>query len=162
MFDTILVAVDPSDAARAATDLALRLAAEDKASLILLSVIDVSKLVAVSGYESPYPGDAGAMLRETSEDLLAQTKAQCEKEGIKAESVLGEGDACDEILRVADERGVGLICIGTDGRNGLSRLFFGSVAEGVLRRSHVPVLATRPQQLPGERVGVAAAAQASQ
>jgi nucleotide-binding universal stress UspA family protein len=55
-----------------------------------------------------------------------------------------EGDASDEILRAAKENNVGLICIGTHGRKGLSRLFLGSVAEGVLRSSTVPVLAIRP------------------
>lgn len=144
MFNTILVAVDQSEASRAALDLAMRLARCDGDKLLLVSVIDVSKLIAVAGYEAPYPVDAIAMLKESSEDLLAEVKATCTQGGLTADTALVEGDAADEILRVADERHVGLICMGTHGRTGLSRLFVGSVCEGVLRRSNVPVLATRP------------------
>lgn len=144
MFNKILVAVDLSDASKCACELAIRLARDSHDKLLLVSVLDVSKLIAVAGYESPYPVDAIAMLRESSEQLLADTKAECEKEGISSETLLAEGDACDEILRIASEEHVGLICMGTHGRKGLSRLFLGSVAEGVIRRSTVPVLATRP------------------
>lgn len=153
MFNTILVAVDQSEAAQAACDLAIAMAKADNASLVLLSVIDVSKLIAVAGYEAPYPVDAITMLRAASEELLADMKASCEKQGIKAIALLGEGDACDEILRTAQDQHAGLICMGTHGRQGLSRLFLGSVAEGVLRRATVPVITTRPQPVKAKKAG---------
>lgn len=152
MFNTILVAVDQSEAAQAACDLALTMAKEDNASLILLSIVDVSKLIAVAGYEAPYPVDAIAMLRAGSEELLAGMKAACEKQGVNAATLIGEGDACDEILRVAQDHHVGLIAMGTHGRQGLSRLFIGSVAEAVLRRATVPVITTKPQPVKGKKV----------
>ncbi|HEY5341966.1 MAG TPA: universal stress protein [Candidatus Aquilonibacter sp.] len=151
MFNTILVAVDQSEAAQAACDLAIAMAKEDKASLLLLSIVDVSKLIAVAGYEAPYPVDAITMLRAGSEELLAGMKASCEKQGVSAATLLGEGDACDEILRVAQEHHAGLICMGTHGRQGLSRLFIGSVAEGVLRRATVPVITTKPQPVKAKK-----------
>lgn len=150
MFNKILVAVDQSDASHNAAELAIRLAKSDNAQLLLLSVLDVSKLIAVAGYEAPYPVDAIAMLKDANEQLLRETGAECIAQGVKAETLMAEGDACDEILRVAQEQHVGLICVGTHGRKGLSRLFLGSVAEGVLRRSPVPVLATRPPALSHE------------
>jgi nucleotide-binding universal stress UspA family protein len=33
-----------------------------------------------------------------------------------------------------------LIVIGTHGRSGFSRILFGSVAEGIVRTAHIPVL----------------------
>ena len=36
-----------------------------------------------------------------------------------------------------------LIVIGTHGRSGFSRVLFGSVAEGVVRTAHIPVLLIR-------------------
>jgi nucleotide-binding universal stress UspA family protein len=144
MFNTILVAVDESEAANAAFDLALRMARSEGDKLILVNVLDVAKLVAVAGYEAPYPIDAIAMMKESSEQLLADAKATADKAGVPAETFMVEGDTCDEILRVAKEQNAGLICIGTHGRKGLSRLFLGSVAEGVLRNATVPVLAIRP------------------
>lgn len=144
MFNSILVPVDQSEASRQAVDLAIRLARCDGDRILLVNVLDVSKLIAVAGYEAPYPVDAIAMLKESNEQLLAEAKTTCTQSGITVETELVEGDAVDEILRIADEHHVGLICMGTHGRTGLSRLFVGSVCEGVLRRSNVPVLATRP------------------
>jgi nucleotide-binding universal stress UspA family protein len=53
---------------------------------------------------------------------------------------LGQGDASSEIARVAAELACSLIVMGTQGRTGLERLFLGSVAEAVLRKSACPVL----------------------
>ncbi|MGB6986961.1 MAG: universal stress protein [Candidatus Aquilonibacter sp.] len=144
MFNTILVAVDESEAAREAFELACKLALEDHAALLLLNVIDVSKLIAASGYDAPYPEETLDIMRTAGQQLLDERKAAAEKRGITATTTVGEGDAVDEILRVANENDAGLVCIGTHGRQGLARLFIGSVAEGVLRRSEVPVLTVRP------------------
>jgi nucleotide-binding universal stress UspA family protein len=161
MFKTILVAVDQSEAAAEALQTAIELAREDQATLVLVSVLDVSKLVSVAGYESPYPVDAVAMLQESNEQVLSDMKAECEKQGVQTETVFLEGDACDEILKAADDNHAGLICMGTHGRTGLSRLFVGSVCEGVLRRSNVPLLAIRPSTTRETAQGTAPPANAS-
>ena len=54
-----------------------------------------------------------------------------------------EGDAAEEILRVAEEAEVDLIVIGTHGRTGLGRLLMGSVAEAVLRQARCPILTVK-------------------
>ncbi len=161
MFNTILVAVDESQAAREAFELACKLALEDRAALVLLNVIDVSKLIAASGYDAPYPEQTLDIMRTAGQQLLDERKAIAEKNTLKASTTVGEGDAVDEILRVSGENGAGLICIGTHGRQGLARLFIGSVAEGVLRRSEVPVLTVRPSghATSVERGGVGSSAQ---
>lgn len=50
------------------------------------------------------------------------------------------GAASPEILRLAEELGVGMIVIGSHGRTGIAHLLLGSVAERVVRGAHVPVL----------------------
>ena len=162
MFNTILVAVDESEAAKEAGDLAVKLALEDHASVVLVNVLDVSKLITVAGYDSPYPAQTIDIMRQSAEQLLNDTRAACEAKGLKVVTAVGEGDAVDEIVRLADEHGAGLICIGTHGRQGLARLFVGSVAEGVLRRANVPVLVVRPTSVQSsvEGSGKAAAAKA--
>ncbi len=142
MFNTILVAVDGSDPATAALDLATKLAKEDGAKLLLANVVDVSKVVVAAGYGSPYPVDAIEVMREAGADILNSAKSSCEAAGLSANVCSGEGDACDEILRLAEENNVGLICMGTHGRKGLAHFFVGSVAEGIVRSSKVPVLVT--------------------
>jgi universal stress protein A len=53
------------------------------------------------------------------------------------------GDPRDVILAEAETLHIDLIVMGTHGRRGLSRVFLGSVAEDVSRRSPCPVLLVR-------------------
>lgn len=53
------------------------------------------------------------------------------------------GNPADAIVRVARERGVHLIVMGTHGRTGLQHVLLGSVAEKVVRLAHCPVLTVR-------------------
>ena len=48
-----------------------------------------------------------------------------------------------KILAQAKRWPADLIVIGTHGRSGFSRVLFGSVAEGVVRTAHIPVLLIR-------------------
>lgn len=50
------------------------------------------------------------------------------------------GDAADRILNYITSEKIDLVIIGTHGRKGLQRVFFGSVAERVIKTSQVPVL----------------------
>ncbi len=140
MFGSILVALDGSDASQKALELARELAGKCESSLVLVNIVDLSKLVALAGYEAPYPAEAIAIMRADGKTALDAAVAACAAKGTFATPIVGEGDACDEILRIAQEQKVDLICLGTHGRSGISRLVLGSVAEGVLRRAHVPVL----------------------
>jgi nucleotide-binding universal stress UspA family protein len=54
-----------------------------------------------------------------------------------------EAHPVDAILKAAQDANADLIVMGTHGRSGLNRLMLGSVAEGVLRESKVPVLTVR-------------------
>jgi nucleotide-binding universal stress UspA family protein len=52
----------------------------------------------------------------------------------------------EEILKFAEEKGVDLIVMGTQGRSGLDRVIFGSTAEKVVRNSDRPVLTVKNQK----------------
>ena len=143
MFQTILVAIDDSDAARSALRYAVSLANATGGKVILCNNIDVGKLVAVSGYETPYPAVTIEIMRNNSKQLLDDATKTCSEAGVTCSSVTSEGDTCDQVLQIAKEKQADLIALGTHGRQGLPRLFIGSVAEGVLRRAEVPVLVTR-------------------
>jgi len=54
------------------------------------------------------------------------------------------GDAAEEILNYIQSQGIDLIIMGTHGRKGLDKIFFGSVAERVVKTSPVPVLVVNP------------------
>jgi len=57
-----------------------------------------------------------------------------------------QGCPYEEILKFAEEKGVDLIVMGTQGRSGLDRVIFGSTAEKVVRNSDCPVLTVKNQK----------------
>jgi nucleotide-binding universal stress UspA family protein len=142
VFERILVAVDGSHCAHAASDLAIALA-KGRSSLIFCYALDLSVL------DAPIVGHAGGrnpmfdQLRAEGQAILTEAGARAERAGVSHELVLQEEEPVRAILDAAAARGCGLIVIGSHGRQGLARLFLGSVAEGVLRASHIPVLAVR-------------------
>ena len=57
------------------------------------------------------------------------------------------GDPAKEILKFIESEEIDMVIMGTHGRKGLEHVFFGSVAENVLRKSPVPVLVINPHTL---------------
>ena len=57
------------------------------------------------------------------------------------------GDPVMEILKIIEEEGIDLVIMGTHGRKGLEHVFFGSVAENVVKKSPVPVLTVNPYRI---------------
>ncbi len=147
MFKKILVAVDGSDQSLEARDLALRLAVDQKASLVFVHVIELNKL-AVS-YE-PFSGaNASLVIDAAYDDAKAALKSASEAAARVHVSSAGktvEGECVESILNTAHETGADLIVIGTHGRGGVVRAVLGSAAEGVARRSSIPVLIARTAQ----------------
>jgi len=58
---------------------------------------------------------------------------------IKFEIVTKSGREDNEILKFAKRENIDIIVMGTHGRTGIEHVFFGSVAEKVIRRSPFPV-----------------------
>ncbi len=57
------------------------------------------------------------------------------------------GDPVDRILNYITSEGIDLVIMGTHGRKGLDRIFFGSVADRVIKMSQVPVLSINPYRV---------------
>ena len=57
------------------------------------------------------------------------------------------GDPAQEILKTIESEGIDLVIMGTHGRKGLEHVFFGSVAENVVKKSPVPVLTINPYKV---------------
>lgn len=76
-------------------------------------------------------GDPVAMPRRDMPDLPTSTWRE----------LRAEGDAVEEIVRVAEEQAVDLVVMATRGHEGILDALRGSVTEQVLRRARCPVLA---------------------
>jgi len=61
--------------------------------------------------------------------------------------VITKGKVVEKIIEIAKENKADLIIIGTHGRKGLDKIVFGSVAEGVVKYSPIPVLTINPYRI---------------
>jgi len=145
MYQRILAAVDGSEAGAPALRTALALAAEQPAQLRLVHVVDE---VASSVINEPMVNieavdDAWSA---AGKKVLDAAAAEARAAGITADAALlqrSRQECADAIIDEAEQWGADLIIVGTHGRRRVKRLLLGSVAEGVARRSRVPVLLVR-------------------
>lgn len=79
----------------------------------------------------------------TAEEYLGRVAARLRARGIAVEQEHPEGGAHEVIVQRARELPASLIAMTTNGRSGLGRVVFGSVAESVLRHAPCPVLLVR-------------------
>jgi nucleotide-binding universal stress UspA family protein len=135
---TILHPTDLTESARPALELALRLARDHGARLIVLHVAAQPVLYGELGMTIPLP--------EAQKEILeaARIKLECLTPGSGAECRVVEGVAAAEILHTARDESCDLIIMGTHGRRHIARVLLGSVAEQVLGRTPCPVLAIKP------------------
>jgi nucleotide-binding universal stress UspA family protein len=82
---------------------------------------------------------------DVEEQRARLSRIQPCRSGIQVVHELMQGDAVEKILNVATQLQVDLIVMGSHGRNGLSRLLMGSVAEAVVRQAPCPVLTVKAQ-----------------
>lgn len=135
----ILAAVDFSHASGLALVQASRIAATFGRPLLVVTVADALLAAAegVASGEDPLSLLAQA-LREFVDDTLGAGAAS------RHHLLVPVGDPASEVLREAEQRGVDLIVLATQGASGVRKAMFGSVAERVLRTATRPVLVVPP------------------
>ena len=149
MFKRILVAVDGSPASNAGLRSAVELAADQRATLLLLHVVDDSTLTAgfEGGFTIPnYIDTFYDALRSSGRKVLAKAEAAAKAAGVERKLVLVEARAATVahvVVGQAKSLKADLIVLGTHGRRGLARFLLGSVAERVLGRAPCPVFTVR-------------------
>jgi nucleotide-binding universal stress UspA family protein len=143
MFKRILVAVDASQTGELALQTAIGLAAESQARLRIVHAVDVANVNL--GAEFPAQPEVAEGIVKAGQEILDRAEASAAAAGLQTEKKLVTIDTLklripEAIANDAEAWPADLIVIGTHGRRGLSRLFLGSVAEGVARVATAPVL----------------------
>lgn len=139
MAQRVLVSIDDSLPATAALQHAVSQFSD--AELTVLHVCGVEKAdgsVRQRVLSEEYERERGAAER-LAEGMFEKARTTVEAAGVTFTTALEYGPASREICEYAAGNGIDHIVIGTHGRTGLSRLLLGSIAEGVVRRSSVPV-----------------------
>ena len=135
----ILIPVDGSDMSRRAIELAARMGREGTAPEAIL--LNVRPQPEIRGEISPL--DYAAIERAQSEAqqrVLARALEHAQRAGIQSASIQAtQGFPADDIVRMAREKGVDHIVMGTHGRGVAGSILMGSVAQRVVHLSPMPV-----------------------
>ena len=147
MYRRILVAIDNSHGTPHVLDEALKLAGLHPAELHLVTVVNLLEL-AVEDPRQHDPAQLATLADQHGHTVLAPAKQHAgQHAGPLHTSVRhcweGGKDIAHALLVHAKDINADLIVMGTHGRHGLRHALLGSVAEYVMRESHLPVLVVR-------------------
>ena len=78
-------------------------------------------------------------IEEYLDDNYSERYVKKIENGVKFEIVTKSGREDDEIIKFSKQEKIDIIVMGTHGRTGIEHVFFGSVAEKVLRHSPFPI-----------------------
>jgi nucleotide-binding universal stress UspA family protein len=134
---SILFATDGSKFSEAATDKAIDFAKSYGSELDVITVVDVTE-----EFMARAPGALEDLVKK-AKSMVEDVKKKADSKGIKAESIVREGDAYKAIINIAKKQKVNAIIMGSHGRTGLKRLLMGSVTERVIGHAPCPVLVVK-------------------
>lgn len=152
MYKKILVPLDGSGRAEAILPHVQTLASCFGSTVIFVQVIEPGPVL-VDPHESHVRAYLDDMARriEEARGYLTSRRGEFRGMGITAEIRVVEGPIAEGIISVAETEDVDLIAMASHGRTGLARVFYGSVAAGVLHRVDRPLLLIRSRRdAPGE------------
>jgi nucleotide-binding universal stress UspA family protein len=139
--NSILLATDGSPdasiAAKAAVDLSNQSGAE-------LHVVHVGRSLSAYARPATMPKEYSLFFAQEAEELLEEQSQSIRHAGGEiAHAHMRFGRPADEILKLAEDLGAGLVVLGSRGVGPVERLVMGSVSEDVVHNTHRPVLVTR-------------------
>ncbi len=143
MYNKILAPLDGSERAEAILEHIEDIAQRYNAKVILISVIEpIHTVVSPDGLY--VPGEDVVLGHQNAmQDYLTTKQAELQLHGIEVETSVAHGRIIDTIITAAEDAEADLVAMTSHGRTGLSRVFYGSIAAGVLHRIDRPLLLIR-------------------
>jgi nucleotide-binding universal stress UspA family protein len=154
---TILAPTDFSKFSGFAIEWAAYLAECMKADLILLHIIPEEEAKIIQEIKVPGEGTIAHIStgirqnlieerRKTLKDQFEMVLSTQIKRSLRVEEIIKIGVPFLKIIKVAREKDVDLVVMGTHGRTGLAHVLIGSVAEKVVHHAYCPVLTIKHPQ----------------
>ncbi|MFB6080721.1 MAG: universal stress protein [Haloferacaceae archaeon] len=141
----ILVPIDRSEQAQRALDTALDVFEGD--DLVFLHVVEMGALdyagSMLGGYDRSFEGEIEDLAEEQARQLLDRAVETARDHGMDARGEVRVGKPAPEIIEYAAENDVDYVVIGSHGYEEISRQWFGSVADRVVKGSPVSVMVVR-------------------
>jgi nucleotide-binding universal stress UspA family protein len=147
----ILVPVDFSEVAPFVVEWAKNFARKLGAKIKLIYVLED-----FSTYEGIYSNiqtfaEMENILMDAAQSSMEEFLKKYFSDFPEVESIIVKGDIVEKIIEVGEEVKADLIIMGTHGRKGLDKILFGSVAEGVVKNSPIPVVTINPYRMKKEK-----------
>ena len=139
-FKRIIVATDFTPASVAALEEAIGLAKENGAQLMIAHAYQPPSLVEAQSISAGVYEEWDQNIRAEVKGWLQELVEKAAKEGVQAEPLILTGAPYEAIAEAAKFNEADLVVLGTHGRKGVSRLFFGSVAARVISTAPCPVM----------------------
>ncbi|WP_254862975.1 universal stress protein [Halovivax gelatinilyticus] len=150
MFETIVAPTDGSPHAEKALADAIELAADQGATVHVISVADSGPFgnIRLPG-ETARPADA---IRDRAQEFVDEAISSAESAGVDVTGAVLDGPPPSTILDYARDVNADLIVMGSRGRGGLHRAAVGSIADHVIRFGEFRVLVVDADDEPIEDV----------
>lgn len=148
MYRKIMVPVDESAAAKRALQEAIMLAKLCHSVIRVVNVVDLAQF-SWGGVGAMPSEEVRKAVNAAGEKGVREAQALLEQSSLQYEIAVIEsaGDKiADLLIREATEHHVDLVVMGTHGFSGFMHVLMGSVAEGVLRQSDIPVMLLRVRE----------------
>jgi nucleotide-binding universal stress UspA family protein len=151
MYKKILVPLDGSARAEEILPHVEEMASKYRSTVLLLRAMEIT--VKIEGAEfMPLAGGAEMMNRAMEEErkaaatYLEGVQVRLQAKGIATQTRLVYGPVVEALIMAAGQEKVDLIAMASHGRTGAARVFYGSVASGVLHRVDRPLLIVRSRK----------------
>lgn len=146
----IVIGFDGSPNAQRAVQLVARLVAPPDGRVTLVSVAEIlapsSRGPAMGGIRSTIAREVRRINAESARaalKALERAAAELKRSGWRTHTQLRTGEPLRELMAAVRSADPQLLVVGARGASGVRQLLLGSVAEGILNRSTVPVLLAR-------------------
>ena len=143
MFKKILCPVDLKPRSRIALKKALNIAHQFNSKIVLLNIheefMSKEEMVMSRVSVSKLGDEFKEIAVEAKKDMRSLVN-ELETNDVDCEYLLRDGKAYDIIVKIAKEKEIDLIVMGTNGKDSLSDLLIGTTAQKVVENSICPVL----------------------
>jgi nucleotide-binding universal stress UspA family protein len=144
MYKTILVPLDGSSRAERILTHVEDMARHYDSTVVLLQVVSpIIPVMDPDGFLLELGIDEIKARAKEAESYLSDMQNRLKEKKIHARMVVAQGAVVEVIIHTARKEHIDLIAMASHGRGGLSRVFYGSVAAGVLQHVDRPLLLIR-------------------
>ena len=146
MYHKILVPLDGSKRAEKILPHVEELSIRYKAKVIFLQVVEYKTVPTTEGVFIDLTEQEFDHAKKQARAYLQGVQGEFREKNIESQTHVTYGPVAARIISMAAQEDVDLIALASHGRGGLSRVFYGSVAAGLLHRVDRPMLIIRSRE----------------